>query len=144
MKAVLIVIAIILTLPRGLAEVQKTPGAPSGIPAQTGQNGLPPYNTPSTFPSDVPLSASMPPDLNAPSPRGTSLDAEVQAHVQQQLNTEPALGGSRVEASVDSRSITLIGYVGGKQERQIARRIARSYAGTRAIVDRLSIVINKP
>ena len=79
----------------------------------------------------------MPPDINAPARHGTSWDADVQAHIQQKLNTESALGRSRVDVSVDNRAITLKGYVTGKQERQLARRIGESYAGTRAIVDQL-------
>jgi osmotically-inducible protein OsmY len=83
----------------------------------------------------------MPPDQEAP-PRGLSTP-EVQQQIQQGLNSEPALRNSNVGVHVDENSVILIGWVDSENQHDLARRIARSYAGDRKIVDKIKGDHNK-
>jgi hypothetical protein len=50
-----------------------------------------------------------------------------------------AYAGSNIQATVDDQSITLTGTVKDAGQREMALQIARAYAGSRKIVDRLTI-----
>ena len=49
------------------------------------------------------------------------------------------LSNTRVTASVDGTSVVLAGAVENERERDLAIRIAQSYAGQRRIVDNIAI-----
>jgi BON domain len=99
----------------------------------------PPYSTPPTFPeSQQTPRQQMPPDQEAPAP-GLSTK-EVQQQVQQGLNSEPALDGSKVGVRVDENSVILTGTVNTEAQHDLAMRIAQSYASDRKIVDKIKIM----
>ena len=102
----------------------------------------PPQTTPPTFPEDRAPRQQMPPDQVAP-PQGLST-TEAQRQIQQGLNSEPTLRKTNVGAHVDENSVILSGTVDSEQQHELARRIARSYAGDRKIVDKIKVAPQKP
>jgi BON domain-containing protein len=97
----------------------------------------PPQGTPPTFPEDRAPRQPMPPDQEAPAP-GLSTP-EVQAQIQQGLNSEPMLRNSGVGVHVDDESVVLTGTVDSERQHDLALRIAQSYAGDRKIVDKIKV-----
>lgn len=96
----------------------------------------PPYSTPPTLPQDQTPTEPMPPDTKAPSYLSS---AEVQEQIQKKLASEPLLANADVNATADDNSVVLAGTVENEQERELALRIAESYAGERKIIDKLEI-----
>jgi osmotically-inducible protein OsmY len=83
-------------------------------------------------------SRRMPPDTSAP--EHTKLTtAEVEQQIQNKLDDEPTLDGLSLLASVDGKTVTLRGRVANDDQRNVALRIARSYSGSRKIVDMLKV-----
>jgi osmotically-inducible protein OsmY len=114
------------------------------IPATIAQG----QQTPPYFPSDSSErnstaqqdrnSRRMPPDTSAP--EHTKLTtAEVEQQIQNKLDDEPILEGLSLLASADDKTVTLRGKVANDEQRSAAVRIARSYSGSRKIVDMLKI-----
>ena len=97
----------------------------------------PPYSTPPTFPEGRPQQ-QMPPDTKAPPPRDLSA-SEVQQQIQDKLRREPALANTEIGVKIDARSVTLTGSVDTEMQRDLALRIAQSYAGHRKVVDKIKI-----
>ena len=83
----------------------------------------------------------MPPDTKAP-PREKLSTEEVQQQIQNKVDDEPMLKGMRLLASVDDDSVTLSGKVKNDDQRNLALRIAESYAGGRKIID--TILLSEP
>lgn len=83
-------------------------------------------------------SRRMPPDTSAP--EHTKLTtAEVEQQIQNKLDDEPSLQGLSLLASVDERTVTLRGKVANDEQRNVAVRIARSYAGPKSSTTSLAI-----
>ena len=80
----------------------------------------------------------MPPDTKAPPPRDLSA-SEVQQQIQDKLRREPALANTEIGVKIDARSVTLTGSVDTEMQRDLALRIAQSYAGHRKVVDKIKI-----
>jgi osmotically-inducible protein OsmY len=80
----------------------------------------------------------MPPDTSAAPGRELS-SSEIRDQIQTKLNSEPGLENDRVRVSVTDSDITVTGAVDDEAERELALRIAESYAGDRNIVDKLEI-----
>jgi osmotically-inducible protein OsmY len=80
----------------------------------------------------------MPPDTKAPAPQGLST-AQVQQQIQDKMSSEPALANTNIEVKTDDRSVRLTGTVDSQQQRDLAERIARSYAGDRKIVNKIKV-----
>ncbi|MGH9564555.1 MAG: BON domain-containing protein [Candidatus Angelobacter sp.] len=99
-------------------------GMVNGQTAPTPQAGTRAGESPETPPAEFPVPAT---------------DAELQAQMQNALSREPTLSGDTVRASVDASTIQLSGSVGSAREKLIAARIARSYAGNKKLVNRLTI-----
>jgi osmotically-inducible protein OsmY len=78
--------------------------------------------------------SSMPPDTKAPAHTQLSTK-QVQQQIQNKLDDEPVLKGSLI-ATVDDTKVVLRGEVAEQQQRDVAIRIARSYAGDRKVVDK--------
>jgi osmotically-inducible protein OsmY len=78
----------------------------------------------------------MPPDTKAPPPQDQSA-SEVEQQVQDKLSREPALANTEIGVKVDATSVTLTGSVDTERQRDLALRIAQSYAGRRKIVDKI-------
>ena len=104
------------------------------------QRSPPPYATPPTFPDQRPDTGpqQMPPDTRAPAQRPLS-SGEVQDQIQKQLDTDPALDGTAVKATVDDKAVVLSGTVETEKQHALALRIAESYAGDRRIKDKITI-----
>lgn len=105
---------------------------------QQSPTNQPPYTTPPTFPEDQAPRQEMPPDTQAPPPRALST-AQVEQQIQDKLNNEPALANTNVGVETDDKSVTLTGTVNTNAQHDLALRIAQSYAGDRAIVDKIKV-----
>jgi osmotically-inducible protein OsmY len=80
----------------------------------------------------------MPPDTQAAPPRELS-SSEIQDQIQSKLNSEPGLENDRVRVNVSDSEVTVTGSVDDDAERDLALRIAESFAGERQIVDKLEL-----
>jgi osmotically-inducible protein OsmY len=80
----------------------------------------------------------MPPDTKAPPPQDLS-DSEVEQQIQKKLSREPSLASTEIGVKIDATSVTLTGSVGTERQRDLALRIAQSYAGQRKVVDKIKI-----
>ena len=116
--------------------------AAASLFAQQGgpQRSPPPYATPPTFPDQRPEAGpqQMPPDTRAPAQRPLS-SGEVQGQIQKQLDSDPALEGAAVKATVDDKAVVLSGTVETERQHALALRIAESYAGERGIKDKITV-----
>ena len=109
----------------------------SAFAQQQPPTNSPPYTTPPTFPESRPQ-RQMPPDTKAPPPQDLSV-SEVEQQIQDKLNREPALANTAIGVKIDAKSVTLTGSVDTENQRDLALRIAQSYAGHRRIVDKIKI-----
>ncbi|MGE5325089.1 MAG: BON domain-containing protein [Actinomycetota bacterium] len=98
-------------------------------------------------PMDIPGQAPRshdPGNVNAPDTRKPSKhessSKDVQEAIQKALdNKNPAYRGSDIKTTVDDQDITLTGSVTGIVQHEMALQIARAYADSRRIVDKLVI-----
>ena len=109
----------------------------SAFAQQQPPTNSPPYTTPPTFPDGRPQQ-QMPPDTKAPPPQDLS-DSEVEQQIQKKLSREPALASTEIGVKIDATSVTLTGSVDTERQRDLALRIAQSYADRRKIVDKIKI-----
>ena len=109
----------------------------SAFAQQQPPTNSPPYTTPPTFP-DGRTQQQMPPDTKAPPPQDLS-DSEVEQQIQKKLSREPALANTEIGVKIDATSVTLTGSVDTERQRDLALRIAQSYAGQRKVVDKIKI-----
>ena len=109
----------------------------SAFAQQQPPTNSPPYTTPPTFPDARPQQ-QMPPDTKAPPPQDLS-DSEVEQQIQKKLSREPALANTEIGVKIDATSVTLTGSVDTERQRDLALRIAQSYAGQRKVVDKIKI-----
>jgi osmotically-inducible protein OsmY len=80
----------------------------------------------------------MPPDQEAP-PAGNISTTEVQMQIEQHLNAEPALTSTNVGVKTDAQTVVLTGTVDTLDQHDLALRVAKSYAGDRHIVDKITV-----
>ncbi len=114
-------------------------GSVLGAQEQVPPSNPPPYETPPTFPEQRQAPRQqMPPDTQAPAAEAASAE-QVQQQITQHLVSEPTLTGSNLKAQVDEGSVTLTGTVNSETQHDAAISIARSYAGNRAIVDKITV-----
>jgi hypothetical protein len=109
----------------------------SAFAQQQPPTNSPPYTTPPTFPEGRPQQ-QMPPDTKAPPPQDLSA-SEVEQQIQDKLHREPALANTQIGVKIDATSVTLTGSVDTERQRDLAFRIAQSYAGQRKVVDKIKI-----
>jgi osmotically-inducible protein OsmY len=64
---------------------------------------------------------------------------EIQRQIQNRLSNEPALANTSLTVTADESSIVLTGTVNSTQQHDMAVHIARSYAGSRQIIDKIKI-----
>ena len=98
--------------------------------------GNPPYTTPPTFPENQ--GRDMPPDTKAP-PSQESSTVKVVMEIEEKLKAEPALTNANVNVKADDSAVVLAGTVNSDSQRDVALRIAKSYAGKRKVVDKIQI-----
>jgi hypothetical protein len=109
----------------------------SAFAQQQPPTNSPPYTTPPTFPEGRPQ-RQMPPDTKAPPPQDLSA-SEVEQQIQDKLHREPTLANTEIGVKIDAKSVTLTGSVNTENQRDLALRIAQSYAGHRKILDKIKI-----
>lgn len=66
-------------------------------------------------------------------------DTELQSQIQNALNKEPTLTGDRTHVTVTPEAIELAGNVGTSKEKITATRIVQSYAGSKKVMNHLTI-----
>ena len=66
-------------------------------------------------------------------------DADLQSQIQSALSKEPTLAGDSARATVSGDTIELNGTVGTNKEKITATRIVQSYAGSKKLVNKLTI-----
>ena len=66
-------------------------------------------------------------------------DSDLQSQIQSALSKEPMLAGDSARATVSGDTIELNGTVGTNKEKITATRIAQSYAGSKKLVNKLTI-----
>ena len=66
-------------------------------------------------------------------------DSDLESQIQNALNKEPTLTGDSTHVKVSTDSIELDGSVGTNKEKTTATRIVQSYAGSRKLVNNLTV-----
>lgn len=66
-------------------------------------------------------------------------DSDLEGQIQNALNKEPTLSGDNTRVKVAADSIELNGNVNTNKEKVTATRIVQSYAGSRKLVNHLSV-----
>jgi hypothetical protein len=66
-------------------------------------------------------------------------DSDLQSQIQSALSKEPTLSGDSARVNVSRETIELAGAVGTNKEKITATRIVQSYAGSKKLVNRLTI-----
>lgn len=69
---------------------------------------------------------------------------EVRQQIQEKVRTEPGLADAKIRVEADDSSVVLAGAVDHDCQRDLALRIAESYAGKRRIVDKIKRRVAKP
>ncbi len=87
-------------------------------------------------PTDVKQSQEIPPRPGAIS---GATDAELQAQIQKALRSEPTLSSDNLTVLVSANTVELSGSVASGRNRLTAMRIARSYAGSKWLVNHLQV-----
>jgi osmotically-inducible protein OsmY len=62
---------------------------------------------------------------------------EVKQQIQEKLRTEPGLAGAKIRVEANDSYVVLAGAIDNDCQRDLALRIAESYAGKRKIVDKI-------
>jgi hypothetical protein len=87
-------------------------------------------------------SSSTAPSPDAASSSGsisTMTDSDLQSQIQNALSKEPTLAGDSARANVSGDTIELAGTVATNKEKITATRIVQSYAGSKKLVNKLTI-----
>lgn len=80
------------------------------------------------------------PQGEAPLPSSNVSDsASLQQQLDQAYQSEPSLNGSRINVAVSDSQVQLSGSVPTNKDKITAERIAKSYAGNRKVVDKVTI-----
>jgi hypothetical protein len=95
---------------------------------------LPPNTTPPTFPQ----TERVDPDHTVQSSE-TLTTPEVEKLVQKGLRSDPALANSKIVARATDASIVMSGKVSDENQHRTALLIAKSCAGEREIIDRITV-----
>lgn len=69
----------------------------------------------------------------------TTDDSQLQTQIQNAMQNEPALAKDQVKVEVAAGTVRLSGTVGSRKERKTALRIARSYAGQRHVINKITL-----
>ncbi len=65
---------------------------------------------------------------------------EVNRLIKERLSADPALAGNALQVGTDDRTVMLSGSAGKEAQRELAVRIAKAYAGSRQIEDKINVV----
>jgi hypothetical protein len=120
---------------------QQTP--PAGAQTAKTQPPVPAPNTkpePKTAPKPATMSGPATPPYHAPAWLPQSPDSNtLRTQLESALTQDESLVGSKVDVAVDDNEINLAGTVPGSREKLAAERIARSFAGNRKVVNKLTV-----
>lgn len=109
-----------------------TPAQPStGAPATGGVAGAASSSAAASSPS--------PDAANSSGAISAMSDSDLQSQIQTALSKEPTLAGDSARANVSGDTIELAGTVGTNKEKITATRIVQSYAGSKKLVNKLTI-----
>ncbi len=111
------------------ATVQATSPSPSASPAAPAA-----AQTPSAIAPESPDSSS-PGTANA-----TQEEAALESRIQSALGKDPTLSHVNVHVAVSAEAVELTGSVASSRERLTATRIAQSFAGSKRVVTRITVV----
>jgi hypothetical protein len=80
------------------------------------------------------------PQGEAPLPSSNVSDSSsLQQQLDQAFQSEPSLNGSKIDVAVSDSQIHLTGSVPTNKDKLTAERIAKSYAGNRKVIDKVSV-----
>lgn len=80
------------------------------------------------------------PQGEAPLPSSNVSDSSsLQQQLDQAYQSEPSLNGSKINVAVSDSQVQLTGSVPTNKDKITAERIAKSYAGNRKVVDKVSV-----
>jgi hypothetical protein len=83
------------------------------------------------------------PQGEAPLPSSNVSDsASLQQQLDQAFQSEPSLNGSKIDVAVSDSQVHLTGSVPTNKDKVTAERIAKSYAGNRKVVDKVTVTPN--
>lgn len=83
------------------------------------------------------------PQGEAPLPSSNVSDSSsLQQQLDQAFQSEPSLNGSRIDVAVSDSQVNLTGSVATNKDKVTAERIAKSYAGSRKVVDKVTVTPN--
>ena len=102
----------------------------------------PPVQNPPAYPEDMdpgvrPVPPNMPPDTSAPPRELTSQEAELE--IQAKLDSEPSLKNNQLKVEVSEDEVVVSGSTDSEAERDVAIRIAESFAGDRPVINKVEI-----
>ncbi len=98
-------------------------------------------NQPATIPNaELFPTPDVPPENadNPPRPL-TAAEIELQAQIQNAISKDPSLSGGAVNVAISEDGIELSGTVATVRARLAASRLARSYAGSRKVFDKITV-----
>ena len=103
----------------------------------------PPYGTPPAFPDGRQIPGQqptrpLPPDEEAPPAQAMSTQ-KMHQQITGHLRSEPALDHTNVAVQVSDSFVVLTGNVRSEEQKDLAVRIAQSYAGQRKVVDKIRV-----
>ncbi len=80
------------------------------------------------------------PQGEAPLPSSNVSDSSsLQQQLDQAFQSEPSLNGSKIDVAVSDSQVHLTGSVSTNKDKVTAERIAKSYAGSRKVIDKVSV-----
>lgn len=109
----------------------------AGTPAQPGTGA--PSTTGGVAGAASSSTAPNPDDANSSGAISTMTDSDLQSQIQSALSKEPTLAGDSARATVSGDTIELAGNVGTNKEKITATRIVQSYAGSKKLVNKLTV-----
>ena len=128
MKKSLHLLVFVLALALAYASAQSSGSSPSSSDPSTSQPSQDQSQKPDTQSSQSGSSAT-----------ATSSGTDVQGQIQDALKKDPTLGNSNITVSVTDDAVELNGTVASNDEKRAAKKIAKSYAGSRKVKDNLTV-----
>jgi hypothetical protein len=144
MSAILLMlVAVAASAQTGNQGAKASPAAPeqaTTLPVPQSPPLSPSSATPS--PAPAPVSALENPETAPDSAAITAAESELQAQIQNAIGKDPTLSGSSVSVAVSAEGIELSGSVTSGRARLAASRIAKSYAGSKKVVDKITVSLH--
>jgi BON domain len=143
MSVILLTLVAVASAQTGNQGAKASPIVPeqaSPLPVQQSLPLSPSGATPS--PTPTPVSVAENPEAAANSAAITAAESELQVQIQNAIGKDPILSGSSVSVAVSAEGIELSGSVTSGRARLAASRIAKSYAGSKKVVDKITVSLH--